>query len=358
MLETAILFGLPLSTQKCELFSQSEIADLVKHVPPYLVLTDALCGYRITDDSVIGDSQSGYPADIDACFVFAKACYSEIECDGHYPGCPSLPLTEIARSMDQSATLFAVYSGKIKDKNVPLLRRITKLKGGSIEKFDPDSSFWIWVSLQNGEITTKFYISGHQEPIVTISGWSYDVTEVMNVHSSFPLSVPSSDECEDAEFDREDIMKIIPQAPPFLILDCASVFQDEGGRSTIHSCAHVLPEMVEGHLGKNVILGPMHYSRALAQSGMVLCARVFGSSEFVPEVSSASGLWYDTGHYYEGMNTIRVEARITRFTDKRTIKIAVVSGDVYCCGRKVFGAESMNYIMIPRCQHPATIENN
>lgn len=367
----ALRLGLPLPDCESTLLGSAEISDIIQHLPPYLVLTDALCscqGRSIVLNGRVNDHNpnsfctelvpESSAKDGNSMFVLARASYSTADCDGHYPGWPSLPLTEIARSMDQAATLFAAISSQSRKGLVPLLRSISKLKGGSIEWYDANCSYLIWVSVQNSEIVTRFFMDTHQEPIVTISGWSYDYTEEIDVHSAAPDLASTSDECHSTEIDRLGIMDIIPQAPPFLILDHTSVFQDEAGKATVNSCAHVLPSMVKGHLGRNGLLGPMHYSRALAQSGMVLCAEEFGSSSFVPEVASAGGLWYDTGCYCDVMNHIRVEAKIDRRIEKRSIRMAVVSGAVYCCGRKVYGAESLNYIMIPRNQHPATTESD
>jgi 3-hydroxymyristoyl/3-hydroxydecanoyl-(acyl carrier protein) dehydratase len=344
MLEMAALLGLPVNAETFQFSEQSEISSVIRHTPPYLLLTHALCG-RASGSSVL--------------FVFARATFSERECDGHYPGFPSLPLTEIGRAMDQTAALFAGYaaSDSAGAGKIPLLRRIAKLKGGRIEKFDPVNPCWIWASTHNGELRTTLFSGSLSSPLASIEGWTYDFKNDNEFQSSLSENLRISPDVSFARLDRGNIMKLIPQAPPFLILESATITHEQNGHATISAHAHVLPEMKAGYLGRNKILGPMHCSRALAQSGMVLCAATLPLPDFIPEVGSAYNIWYDTSCYFRNQNEVTVLARIEHLISKKSLNMAKVSGSVFCNGREIYGAESLNYILIPRDDHPAGRSN-
>jgi 3-hydroxymyristoyl/3-hydroxydecanoyl-(acyl carrier protein) dehydratase len=337
MLEKAALLGLPVTAETLQFCDESEISSIIRHTPPYLLLTHALCGR--SGSSVL--------------FVFARASFSERECDGHYPGFPSLPLTEIGRAMDQTAALFAGYAESAGAGKIPLLRRIAKLKGGRIERFDPINPCWIWASSHNGELRTTLFSGSLSSPLAAIEGWTYDFKSENEFESSLSESrlVPPDLSC--TELDRNDLMKLIPQAPPFLILESATISKEQNGHATISAHAKVLPEMKAGHLGRDTILGPMHCSRALAQSGMVLCAAVLPLPDFIPEVASAYSIWYDTSCYFQNQSDLTVISRIENVISKKSLNMAKVSGSLFCNGREVYGAESLNYILIPRHEHPA-----
>lgn len=339
MLEKGALLGLPINAETFQYCEESDISTIIRHTPPYLVLTHAICG------------RSGSSA----LFVFARASFSERECNGHYPGFPSLPLTEIGRAMDQAAALFAGYaasesavSGKL-----PLLRRIARLKGGRIEKFDPVNPCWIWASKHNGELRTTLFSGSQSIPLASIEGWTYDFKDEREFQSTLSEAILMPPDISDNELDRSEIMKLIPQTPPFLILESASITHAQNGDAMISAHARVLPEMKAGYLGQQEILGPMHCSRALAQSGMVLCAAALPFSDFIPEVASAYSIWYDTSCYFKNQNDVRVNARIENVISKQSLKMARVSGSLLCNGREIYGAESLNYILIPHRDHPA-----
>ncbi len=336
MLEKAVSLRFSITADSYHLYDDSEISSLIRHSPPYLSLTQAVCGRK--DSSLL--------------FVFARASFSEKECDGHYPGFPSLPLTEINRTMDQTAALFTVLSETGVHGKIPLLRRISKLKGGSIERFDPINPCWIWASIYNGELKTIFFSGLNSSPVASTDGWMYEFKK----ESDFQASLIDNNVCSPypsfSELGRADIMKFIPQTPPFLILESANITKNKSGHSMINAHALVLPEMKCGHLGRKTTLGPMHFARALAQSGMVLCTHEFFHLNCIPEVMSASGIWYDTSAYFLNQNNITVSARIDKFIQKNNLNVAKVSGDLICEDRKMFGAESLNYILIPKTLHP------
>ena len=341
MVEKAALLGLPVTAETIQYCAESEISSIIRHTPPYLVLTHALLG--LSGSSLL--------------FVFARASFSERECDGHYPGFPSLPLTEIGRAMDQTAALFAGYAESAGAGKIPLLRRIAKLKGGRIERFDPINPCWIWASSHNGELRTTLFSGSLLSPLASIEGWTYDFKTDNEFESSLSESLPVPPGVSCAELDRHDLIKLIPQAPPFLILESASISKELNGHATISARAHVLPEMKAGYLGRDTILGPMHCSRALAQSGMVLCTAVLPFPDFIPEVASAYHIWYDTSCYFQNQNNVTVVARIESVISKKSLNMARVSGSLFCNGREIYGAESLNYILIPRHEHPAGRSN-
>ncbi len=341
MVEKAVLLGLPVTAETVQFCEESEISSIIRHTPPYLVLTHALLGRS-------GSSPL---------FVFARASFSESECDGHYPGFPSLPLTEIGRAMDQTAALFAGYAESAHAGKIPLLHRIAKLKGGRIERFDPLNPCWIWASLHNGELRTTLFSGTPSSPLASIEGWTYDFKNKEEFESSLSESLLVFPDVSCSELDRNDLMKLIPQAPPFLILESATISKEPNGHATISAQARVLPEMKAGYLGRDTILGPMHCSRALAQSGMVLCAAALPLPDFIPEVASAYSIWYDTSCYFKSQNDVTVVARIESVISKKSLNMARVSGSLFCNGRKIYGAESLNYILIPRHEHPAGRSN-
>ena len=337
MLEKAALLGLQVTAETVGFCAESEISSMIWHTPPYLLLTHALCGR--SGSSVL--------------FVFARASFSERECAGHYPGFPSLPLTEIGRAMDQTAALFAGYAASANAGKIPLLRRIAKLKGGRIERFDPLNPCWIWASSHNGELRTTLFSGSLLSPLASIEGWTYDFKNEHEFELSLSESLLVPPDLSSSELDRNDIMKLIPQAPPFLILESATISKEPNGHATILAHARVLPEMKAGYLGRHTVLGPMHCSRALAQSGMALCAGALPLQDFIPEVASAYRIWYDTSCFFQNQNDVKVIARIENLISKKSLNMAKVSGSLFCNGREVYGAESLNYILIPRDEHPA-----
>ncbi|NTW82737.1 MAG: hypothetical protein HGB36_05140 [Chlorobiaceae bacterium] len=338
MIEKATGLCCPVTRNNCRLYNEPEISSIIRHGQPYLVLTHAIYGRTNSSES----------------FLFARASFPESDCSGHYPGFPSLPLTEIGRSMDQAAALFTSLSRSDMSGGIPLLNRITKLKGGSIERYDSAEPCWIWVSNHNSETRTIFYLDSKPSPYATIEGWSYDFISDNDFNSIISENKKAKKEHAVSGLDRLEIMKLIPQTPPFLILDSVHISSENNGNANILAQASVLQKMKNGHLGLNTLLGPMHLSRALAQSGMVLCAQALPFSDFIPEVSSAYGIWYDTRSYFQSDNII-VHARIDKFSSKRLLNMAQVSGSVYCEGREVYGADCLNYILIPREAHPAGI---
>ncbi len=148
--------GLPATAETVKFCEESEISSIIRHTLPYLLLTHALCG-RTSGSSML--------------FVFARASFSERESDGHYPGFPSLPLTEIGRAMDQTAALFSGYTKSAGTGKIPLLRRIAKLKGGRTERFDPLNQYWIWASSHNRELRTTLFSGSLSSPPASLEGW-------------------------------------------------------------------------------------------------------------------------------------------------------------------------------------------
>lgn len=336
--------SLPVTAEKHLFLDQPDISEIIHQAPPYLVITQA----------VIGISRSSPQ------FIFARAAFRDDVCIGHYPQYPSLPLIDIGRAMDQSAALFATNLHDTFNGKVPLVRRLARLKGGRIEKFTPSTSHWIWVSSLRDCISATFFSSERIEPLATISGWSYEFCDP----SSFPhrIAPTAATLTENGhaftitdDLDSAAIRQRVPQAPPFLILQSAHIGYDVNGSLTIHARAHCPAALVRGHIAGECVLSPVHYLRALAQTGMVLCSYSPTTTVCIPEVISSRNIWYDTSVYFPPSCDISVVARVEQTSQRQGVSLISVSGAVQVCGREVLGTEGFTYALIPRETHPATM---
>ena len=109
-----------------------------------------------------------------------------------------------------------------------------------------------------------------------------------------------------------------------------------------------------GHFGGLTVLGPMHYSRSLAQSGMLLAALVGNVGAVVPEVVSGKTIWYDTREYFAPDAEVVTAVLCDRSFSRGGLSFVTLSGDVTIHGKLVFGTDSFAYILVPRSKHPAT----
>jgi hypothetical protein len=192
--------------------SQLEISDALAQQPPYLSLQEAAVY-----------NQDGMPHD-----VLAKARFGLEICDGHYPGCPSIPLVDSGRVMDQTTALLAVSRSEVARGKIPLLRRVSRLRAESMETLRPDDFYWIWAATNNDRFVTRLYSGAERTLISTIEGWDYDFAERPSFGQRVEEVVEPHTEdtswfnCEQT-LDEESIMDRIPQRPPFLVLNEANV---------------------------------------------------------------------------------------------------------------------------------------
>ncbi len=156
----------------------------------------------------------------------------------------------------------------------------------------PDSAYWIWVTREKNELVTRLYSSIGDKPIASIQGWEYDFAaepeasrepkfEVLPERSA-PSGIRWLEEIGSDEIERH-----LPQRAPFLILESAQRGVTASGADTVQTVSRFRTAEVAGHFAGVEVLGPMHYSRALAQSGMLLAALVGQSGDAIPEVVNA-----------------------------------------------------------------------
>jgi len=332
-------FGLSPEWHLSSEIGYEEIADLLHQERPYLALQRASRWQR--------NGESG---------VLAEVRFESGVCDGHYPGSATIPLVDMGRVMDQAAGLTSNSQGKI-----PLLKRISKLRAESMEVARPDSSYWIWAFPEKGELITRLYSDTSTSILASIQGWEYDFAVSVD-GSEQPRFVATEGAVENVEvkwieeIDSERIARLIPQAPPFFVLQSAWNGNTSTGADVVKSFSSFKIDHVAGHLDGIHLLGPMHYARSLAQTGMLLAALVGGSENAVPEVVSAKTIWYDTREYFgpevEVMTTVVCDRKFGR----GGLSFVTMNGIVSVRGKAVLGTDSFVYVLLPRATHPATAQ--
>ena len=204
LLNTALKLGLPVEDTKQNVLNETEISERLGQVAPYLALRRALVCQKDGEHSLL-----------------AEVRFGPNTCDGHYPGSPSIPLVDMGRAMNQAAA--ATFNGQT---GIPLLRRIAKLRAESMEVAHPDNPYWVWVTKERGEIVSHLYSSASGNMLATIQGWEYDFA-TMPVVSKTPQFGALQNPLVALEFQwmesfhHDQITKLIPQAPPFLVLQSA-----------------------------------------------------------------------------------------------------------------------------------------
>ena len=336
----ATKLGVCLGGTQPTILAEAEIAERIGQGRPYLTVRGALiCGKD-------GERET-----------LAEVSFPPETCAGHYPSSPSIPLVDMGRAMDQVAAI-SLDSRR----GIPLLRRISKLRAESMEAAHPDNAYWVWARKEKGELITRLYSSATGSALASIHGWEYDfaASPVVSGSPQFPGLVMSAgaDEIEWSDpIHSDQIGKCIPQTPPFLVLKSGRRGRVSSGAEVVQTISRFEAHHVAGHMCGADLLGPMHYSRSLAQSGMLLAALVGNAGAVVPEVVSAKTIWYDTREYFapdaEVVTTVICDRNFVRGGNA----FVTMTGVVCIHDKPVLGTDSFNYVLIPDAQHPATKAN-
>jgi hypothetical protein len=336
LLDTALKLGLPVEGTKQSLLTQVEIASRLGQNAPYLAVRHALLCQK--------DGEHG---------LLAEVWFGPETCAGHYPGSPSIPLVDMGRAMDQAAAIS--FNGHV---GVPMLKRISKLRAESMEVARPDSAYWIWATKENGALVTRLYSSVSGKILATIQGWEYVFASApsasLNPQFAGLTNLPTAVEIEWlTPIQRDQIVKHIPQTPPFLVLQSGRRGRTSAGAEAVQTISRFRVEEVSGHLGGANLLGPMHYARSLAQSGMLLSSLVGNAGTAVPEVVSAKTIWHDTREYFGPEVEIVTTVICDRTFNRGGLSFVTLNGVVSVQGKPVLGTDSFVYVLIPSAQHPS-----
>lgn len=333
---TALKLGLPVEGTQQVVLSEAEISARLGQIPPYLAVHRALVCQKDGEYALLAEVRFGPET-----------------CEGHYPGSPSIPLVDMGRAMDQAAAV--TLNGHA---GIPLLKRIAKLRAESMEIARPENPYWVWVTKEKGEIVSHLYSEVSGKMLATIQGWEYDFAAAP-VASQIPqfdgFQNPSAAlEIQWAEsIPRDQIARLIPQAPPFLVLQSARRGRTSSGAEVVKTISKFGTAEVAGHLAGLTVLGPMHYSRSLAQSGMLLAALVGNAGVVVPEVVSGKTIWYDTREYFAPDAEVVTTVVCDRSFSRGGHSFVTLNGVVCAHGKPVLGTDSFAYILVPLAQHPA-----
>ena len=242
---------------------------------------------------------------------------------------------------------------------IPLLKRISKLRAESMEMADPTSAYWIWVVRERDELVARLYSSRTGKPVATIQGWEYDFSPMPTASreprfAALVGCAAPTDITWLEQIDQESIKHHIPQTPPFLVLQSARIGRAASGADVVQTVSRFGAAEVSGHIAGVDLLGPMHYSRSLAQTGMLLSAIVGKDRNAVPEVVNAKVIWHDTREYFGPEEEVITTAVCDRNFSRAGHTFVTLSGTVSVRGKHVLGTESFVYVLVPRDQHPAT----
>lgn len=336
LLNAATNLGLPVGDARHSLLTTDEIAARLGQNVPYLAVTDALLWQNDAGNEILAEVTFG-----------AEACV------GHYPGSPSIPLVDMGRAMDQAAAISLTgHAG------IPLLKRINKLRAESMEVARPDSPYWVSATREKGELITRLYSSASGKMLASIQGWEYDFASAPTASRTpqftdvvDPLIAAAVEWA--APISYEQIAANIPQTPPFLVLRSGRRGRSASGAEVVQTISRFTADHVAGHLGGLNLLGPMHYSRSLAQSGMLLASLVGNAGKEVPEVVSAKTIWYDTREYFGPESEVVTTVTCDRTFSRGGHSFVTLSGVVCVQGKPVLGTESFNYVLVPSEHHPA-----
>jgi len=335
--EVARKLGLQIDGCELSVLTPNDIATRLRQTPPYLALTRALLCSN-------GESSA----------LLAEAHFPPEICDGHYPGSPSIPLVDMGRAMDDAAAVWLCRNG-----HVPLLKRISKLRAESMEVTRPGTPYFIRVSQEKGEVVTKLYSSVTYQPLATIQGWQYDFVSVPEISSAPRFEADAAVQIKTAitwqnEIDQAELLRRIPQSPPFFVLKSAKRGVTATDSHVVRTISRFKIESVSGHFTGLDALGPMHYSRSLAQTGMLMASLCGELQEVVPEVVSAKTIWYDTREYFRPDVEVETIVFHERSFSRGGMSFVTLNGIVLVHGKPVLGTDSFVYVLVPRAQHPAT----
>jgi hypothetical protein len=334
--EAARKLGLQIDGCELSVLTPTNIAARLRQTPPYLALTRALLCSN-------GESSE----------LLAEAHFPPEICDGHYPGSPSIPLVDMGRAMDEAAAVWLC-----RNHHVPLLKRISKLRAESMEAARPGTPYFIRVSQEKGEVLTKLFSSVSYQPLATIQGWQYNFVSVPEISSTPRFEADAAVQIKSAitwlnEIDQTELSHRIPQLPPFLVLKSAKLGITETGGHVVSTISGFKTEAVSGHFTGLDALGPMHYSRSLAQTGMLMASLCGELQEVVPEVVSAKAIWYDTREYFRPEVEVETIVFHERSFSRGGLSFVTLNGVVLVHGQTVLGTDSFVYVLVPRAQHPA-----
>src|SRR5262249_11460255 len=143
----------------------------------------------------------------------------------------------------------------------------------------------------------------------TIQGWQYDFAAKPEASSAprFEADVAAQIKAPiswQSEIDQAELSRRIPQTPPFFVLKSAKRGVTETVGHVVRTAARFSTEEISGHCTGMDVLGPMHYSRSLAQTGMLMASLFGGAQDVVPEVVSAKTIWHDTREYFSPQTEI------------------------------------------------------
>ena len=320
-----------------------QITKSISQSAPYLLLHSAST-LLLEDGRQCIVAETNFPAQI---------------CEGHYPGAPTVPLVDMGRAMDQAAALFASQSSDARP-GIPLLLGIDRLRAGNVSFCPADVHCVIVAERPASQINTRMYLVSSNDLIATIDGWEYDFgfPEISSSDSPFKSSAilekyHPCNKCID--IGPEQIFDLIPQRPPFLVISDAIFGLAHDGAPVVHSFASFPDAAVKGHFCDCSILGPMHYSRCLAQSGMLLSSLVAGPSAAIPEVVQTKMSHHDTSRYFSSCATVETYVRCEKFLARGNLTLVIVSGVTLVRGHQTAGTDEFKYVMVPREKHPSVV---
>jgi len=143
-----------------------------------------------------------------------------------------------------------------------------------------------------------------------------------------------------------------PERRPFWIITRACVGQFADGRRVLRTHARFDATMTAGHFADRTVLGPVHLSRALAQSGMLLTSLAAETSAAVPEVVAIKRLTFDHGSYQAADSDVVTEVICERVFTRGGRQFANVRGSVWVNGAPRLETDQFTYVLIPRAEHP------
>jgi len=323
-----------------------QITESISQRAPYLLLNSAST-LLLEDGRQCIVAETNFPAQI---------------CEGHYPGAPTVPLVDMGRAMDQAAALFASQSSDARP-GIPLLLGIDRLRAGNVS-FCPADVHCVIVAerpasqIDTRKINTRMYLVSSNDLIATMDGWKYEFgfPKIASSDSPFKSSAilekyHPCNKCIDIGL--EQIFDLIPQRPPFLVISKATFGMAHDGAPVLHSFASFPDSAVNGHFCDCSVIGPMHNSRCLAQSGMLLSSLVAGTSTGIPEVVQTKTIRCETARYFPSCTTIETFVRCEKVSARGNLTLISVSGVVFIREYQAADTDEFKYVMVPREKHPS-----
>jgi len=287
--------------------------------------------------------------------VLAEVRFGAACCDGHYPACPSVPLVDMGRAMDQAAALLLTPSA-----HPPRLVAIRALRCEAARVAPPEEAYLVLARRSGAEVVARVLTRAGGVGLASIHGWEHavDGAPPLSRVPRFATYTRATDECPEVRWqerlDRAALDRLTPQRPPFRVLEAGRVGADARGAVAVQTVARMQRDQVVGHFAGVDALGPMHYARALAQTGMLVASLVTGSDDGVPEVVGGKGLRHDAREYFAAGSEIVTTAWCERTSRRMGRSFVVVRGRVEVEGKPVLWSDGLTYALVARCEHPAT----